>query len=75
MRKTLAEMKNSESGVVAVIQGGRHFIVKLESLGIREGVAVEKKSSVLFKGPVILKVGTAEFALGYNMAKKIIVEV
>ena len=71
---SLHSLKKSEKGKVIRIEGGKFFKDKLESLGIYEGVIVTKKSSLLMGGPVILSVGTCEFAIGCHMAKKIILE-
>jgi len=43
-------------------------------LGIRPGKKVTKLSSTLFRGPVTLRVNNTQVAVGFGMAKKIIVE-
>jgi len=48
---------------------------RLEALGIRPGMKVTKISSMLFRGPVTLRVGNAQVAIGFGMANRIIVEV
>jgi len=48
---------------------------RLEALGIRPGMKVTKVSSMLFRGPVTLRVGNAQVAIGFGMANRIIVEV
>ena len=71
---TLTEMKNGQTGIVVTIEGGTGMKVKLEGLGIRNGVKIYKKSSLMGHGPVVVSVGTGEIAIGYGMANKVFVE-
>ena len=73
-QKTIHDLKNGEPAKIKEIIGGRHFIGKAESLGIREGVQITKVSSQMMHGPVTVKVGQTQIALGHRMAKKIIIE-
>lgn len=78
MRKrkiALSSMKNIQSGIVLEIKGGGGMCTKLESLGIRIGSKIKKKSALIFLGPVIVSVGNTEIAIGYGMASRIFVEV
>jgi len=72
---TLTEMRTGQAGTVVEILGGHGFVRRLETLGIRPGKKVTKVSSTLFHGPVTLKVDKAQVALGFGMARKILVEV
>lgn len=54
---------------------GSGFSRRLEALGIRPGEKVTKVSSTFFRGPVTLKAGTTQVAIGFGMANRIIVEV
>ena len=72
---TLAEMKTGQTGTVVGVMGGHGLIRRLDALGIRPGRKVTKISSTLFRGPVILRVDNAQVAVGFGMARKIIVEV
>jgi len=71
---TLAEMKTGQTGTVVGVLGGHGLIQRLDALGIRPGKKVTKLSSTLFRGPVILRVNNTQVAVGFGMAKKIIVE-
>ena len=73
-QKTIHDLKNGEPAKIKDIIGGRHFINKAESLGIRQGVQISKVSSQMMRGPVTVKVGQTQIAIGHRMAKKIIVE-
>jgi ferrous iron transport protein A len=68
-------MKNGQTGIVIEINGGTGIISKLDSLGIRMGVRVIKKSALVARGPLVVQVQGTEIAMGYGMASKIVVEV
>ena len=70
----LAEMRTGQTGTVVGVMGGHGLIRRLDALGIRPGRKVTKLSSTLFRGPVILRVDNAQVAVGFGMARKIIVE-
>ena len=74
-RISLADMKAGESGTVVEIFGGMGVHNRLRALGIREGVMVTKVSGVFARGPVVLRVGGAQTALGFGISYKIVVEV
>lgn len=70
----LTRMRSGEHGRVIKIAGGFGIIKKLEVLGIRPGVEIEKISAQIMKGPVIVKFGNTQLALGFGMARRVIVE-
>jgi ferrous iron transport protein A len=72
---TLAEMRTGQTGTVIGILGGHGLIRRLDALGIRPGKKVTKVSSTLFRGPVMLRANSTQVAVGFGMARKIIVEV
>lgn len=72
---TLAEMRTGQIGTVVGVLGGHGLIRRLDALGIRPGKKVTKVSSTLFHGPVTLRVDNTQVAVGFGMARKIIVEV
>jgi ferrous iron transport protein A len=71
---TLAEMRTGQTGTVVGVLGGPGLIRRLDALGIRPGKKVTKLSSALFRGPVILRANSTQVAVGFGMARKIIVE-
>jgi ferrous iron transport protein A len=73
--KDLTQLEEGESGVVVDIQGGYGLIRRLESLGIRVGKKVTKVSSQLMRGPVTVRMDNSEVAIGFGMARKILVEI
>ncbi len=75
MRKIdLTQMKAGQSGIVTEIQGGYGLIRRIQSLGIREGKRITKVSSHFWRGPQTIKVDNLRIAIGFGMAKRIIVE-
>jgi len=75
MRKIdLTMMKAGTRGTIAQIKGGRWLKMRLNSLGIRSGVKITKISSQLLRGPVTIGMGNTQVAIGFGMARKIIVE-
>jgi len=71
---TLAEMRTGQTGTVVGVMGGHGLVRRLDALGIRPGRKVTKLSSTLFRGPIILRVDNTQVAIGFGMARKIIVE-
>jgi ferrous iron transport protein A len=71
--KDLAQMKQGESGTIVDIQGGQGLIKRLESLGIRPGVKITKLTAQFMRGPVTMRISNSRIAVGFGMAKKIVV--
>jgi ferrous iron transport protein A len=69
----LTKLTANSKGKVTKIEGGYGVLRKAENLGIRAGTELKKISSHRMRGPVIIKVGNTSVAIGYGMAKKIIV--
>lgn len=70
----LTTMKVGAKGTIAQVNGGHGLKMRLSALGIRPGVKVTKRSSQLMRGPVTIGLGNTQVAIGFGMAKKIIVE-
>ena len=71
---TLAQMEIGETGKIVELRGGLGLIRRLDALGIRQGKKVTKTSSTFFRGPVTLQIDNAQVAVGFGMARKIIVQ-
>ena len=71
---TLVEMRRGRKGTVLQIKGGHGLVNRLNALGILPGKKVTKVSAMLMKGPVTIEVDRAHLAIGFGMAKKIIVQ-
>ena len=71
---TLSQLDAGRSGKVVQIQGGQGMINRLGALGIRPGKRVTKVSSMFMRGPITIRVGNAQVAIGFGMAKRIVVD-
>jgi ferrous iron transport protein A len=71
---TLTQMQAGQSGLVAQVQGGHRLINRLSALGIRPGRRITKASSMLMRGPITIQVDRAQVAIGFGMARRVIVE-
>jgi len=71
---TLTQMQTGQSGTVIQIKGGHGLVNRLNSLGIRPGKRITKLSSMIMRGPVTIQVDRAQVAIGFGMARRIIVE-
>ena len=64
-----------QTATVIEISGGHGVAVRLSAMGIRPGRSIKKISDMFMRGPVTIRVGGADIALGFGTAHKIIVEV
>jgi ferrous iron transport protein A len=69
---TLAQMRSGQTGIIEQIRGGRGIHNRLLSMGIRPGEPVTKVSSQWMRGPVLLRHGNTQLAIGYGMARNIL---
>ena len=70
----LTLLKSGQSGVIVQIQGGPGMVNRLASLGIRPGKRITKFSSMLMRGPVTVRVDRTQIAIGFGMARRVIIE-
>jgi Fe2+ transport system protein FeoA len=71
---TLERMKRGSKGKVTEVVGGRGVMLKLSAQGIMPGKVVEKVGH-LRGGPVLLRVGRCQVAIGLDLARTVHVEV
>ncbi|MCK4295739.1 MAG: ferrous iron transport protein A [Candidatus Marinimicrobia bacterium] len=71
----LTQINQGETAVVVDIRGGYGLSRRLETMGIKPGVMITKVSSQLMRGPITLRVGNSQIAIGFGMARKIIVKI
>lgn len=72
---TLNQLGAGQTGEIVQILGGRGLTTRLEAMGIRHGKKVTKVSSMLFNGPVTLRLDGSQVAIGFGMANKVLVEI
>ena len=77
MKELAVDLGNLEPGqraVVIAIHGGIGATRRLDAIGIRPGIVLEKIAGQPFGGPVVVQVGNFRIALGFGMARKVQVE-
>lgn len=70
----LCHMLAGQAGTVVEIGGGQGLVRRLSAMGIRPGSRITKVSSMFMRGPVTLRVGQTQLAVGFGMARRILVE-
>jgi ferrous iron transport protein A len=75
MTKTLSEMQGAEKGIIKLIRGGKGLSAKMDSLSLYIGKEIELVSKQSKRGPVVIKTGNTQIAIGYGIAQKIIIDV
>ncbi len=73
--KLLTELFSNEEAEVIEITGGRIVKTRLKSLGIIEGQKIRKISKVGLRGPVIVLINRAQLAIGFGMARRVVVRI
>ncbi len=73
-RISVAQMKAGQVGKVVHMSSGQGM-QRIESMGLRPGKRITKVSGMFGRGPVTIQIGRSQLAIGFGMAKKILVEV
>ncbi|MBN3040035.1 MAG: ferrous iron transport protein A [Candidatus Omnitrophica bacterium] len=71
---SIAQLKDGQDAKVISVCGGINCRRRLESLGLREGTHIKKIKGLFNHGPVIIKAGHTQIALGKGLAQKVMVE-
>lgn len=71
----LVNLGTGKKAVVTSIHGGIGVTGRLDAMGIRPGILLEKISGQPFRGPVVVQVGNNRIALGFGMACKVQVKI
>ena len=72
---SLAEMAPGQTGMVVSLEGGHGMMRRLAAMGLHRGAAVTKTSTQPFRGPISVQVGNTEVAMGFGLARRVMVEV
>jgi ferrous iron transport protein A len=70
----LTGMRQGQRGVVRELLGGGRMRQRLEAMGIRPGREIVKTSGLFLRGPVTVRTGNAQVALGFGVASRVMVE-
>ncbi len=71
----LTQLKAGQTGTLVEIRGGMGLVEKLAAMGITIGTKIKKVSAQVMNGPITIQSGNTQVAVGFGMAKKMIVEV
>lgn len=74
MKCPVTKLKNGRRATVVELQGGSGMASRLAAMGIRVGVKFTKVSGIALKGPVVLRVGGSNVAVGHGIAQRIVAE-
>ncbi|MHC1605321.1 MAG: FeoA family protein [Candidatus Methanofastidiosia archaeon] len=74
MTKRLTEIDVGKSVKIKSIEGGLGMRQRLCELGLYPEEKVTIKNSGILRGPIVLKVGEHQIAIGRGLANKILVE-
>jgi len=74
MESALSRLKAGEEGTVKYFEDGFELKRKLNSMGLVEGKKIKVVSKQLLRGPIVVRIGNMEIAIGRGMANKIIVD-
>lgn len=75
MQLPLNQIPVNQTAIVVAIQGGKELHSRLKALGVRPGVAITKVSGAEDRGPTIIRHGRTQTALGWGIARKVVVEI
>ena len=75
MTVDLTQMSPKESGVIVELIGGHGFMSKVKNMGLRPGKKIIKVSSHFLQGPQTVKIDNLQVAIGFGVAKRILVSV
>jgi len=70
----LTNLRPNETGTVTGFQGGQGMARNLEGLGIRIGCRIKIVGYQFMRGPVLVSCGNTQVAIGFGMAKRIMVK-
>jgi ferrous iron transport protein A len=72
--QSLLRLKNGEGGIVKALPPGEAGR-RLEALGLRPGKRIDRLSGMPFGGPVTICLDGRRLAIGYGVARRILVEI
>lgn len=70
----LTQLRVGKYATIYDILGEKDIVNKVEAMGIAPGMKVKKVSASLFHGPILLQKDFMQIAVGYDIAKNILVD-
>ncbi|MBN1334922.1 MAG: ferrous iron transport protein A [Deltaproteobacteria bacterium] len=74
MTRRLSECQRGDRVRILRVESGRGARLHLTNLGVAEGRVVDVLGGTPFGGPVIVRNGDTEAAIGFGLAERILVE-
>jgi Fe2+ transport system protein FeoA len=71
---SVTRLDNGSSARVVCVQGDGKAAKQLAAIGIVPGAIIVKKGASPLRGPVVLKKGATQFAIGYATALRLLVD-
>jgi Fe2+ transport system protein FeoA len=71
---SVTQLSNGSSARVVCVQGDGKAAKRLAAMGIVPGAIIVKAGASPLRGPVVLKKGSTQFAIGYAMALRLLVD-
>lgn len=68
---TLEKLQNGKEAIIKKIDGGFCLKERMCHINVREGKTITKVVSQPFSGPIIIKIGNRQCAIGRGIASKI----
>lgn len=75
MKIPLTQLASGQKGVVVGFVGGPDAGRRLAVLGLKLGTRITAISSTMMRGPVTVQAGRTQIAIGFGLARKVLVEV
>lgn len=69
----LIDLPENQTAIIKEIKGGYCLLKKMECIGIRVGKSIAKVNGK--RGPQIIRIDNLQIAIGFGMAKHIVVEI
>lgn len=70
----VTQLGNCESARIVELRGGGKMAGKLAALGLVPGATIKRKCASPMHGPLVLEQGLSQFAIGYGMARRVMVK-
>ena len=71
---SVTQLSNGSSARVVCVQGDGKAAKRLAAMGVVPGAIIVKTGASPLKGPIVLKKGSTQFAIGYAMALRLLVD-
>ena len=67
----LNNLRKGQTGTIAELPDGKRVNQKLKEMGLRQGMDISVTQVMPMNGPVIIRAGQTQIAIGHSMASRI----